>query len=231
MIWAAATGGWGATGGPDARVTLAQISGGGSRRAVMQTMFDGAVALLHGEMGAAGDLFADALRQADRQASDVIVTKLAGLIGQWTADSVMARDRFARVVAQRRAEGLELLHQLGYEQDEISYLALQAWNAALLGNESERRERAESATQRGLATGVGWATREAHLALGRLELGLGNAREAIEHLEQMDPGPFPPTMVLATPEFIDAALRLAEPERARLSLERFEAWAPVSRTR
>jgi len=36
--------------------------------------------------------------------------------------------------------------------------------------------------------------------------------------------------VLATPEFIDAALRLGEPERAQLALERFEAWAPVSRT-
>jgi DNA-binding CsgD family transcriptional regulator len=36
--------------------------------------------------------------------------------------------------------------------------------------------------------------------------------------------------VLGTPEFIDLALRLGEPERAQLALERFEAWAPVSRT-
>jgi DNA-binding CsgD family transcriptional regulator len=262
MIWAAATGGWAASGVAAAHATLAQIGGGGPRRAFMQAMLDGAVALLHGEPVGAGDLFADALTQADGQASDVIVTQLAGLIGQWVADFVPARDRFARVVAQRRAEGsltelagslpllaigemctghvraaheataegLELLHQLGYEQDEISYLALQAWTASLMGRERECRERAESAMQRGLATGVGWASGEAHLALGLLELGLGNAREAIEHFEQMDPGPFPPTTVLATPEFIDAALRLGEPERACLALERFEAWAAVSRT-
>jgi len=262
MIWAAASGGWAASGVPDAHDTLAQILGGGPRRGFMQAMLDGAMALLHGEVAAAGDLFADALTQADGQPSDVIVTQLAGLIGQWTADFVPARDRFARVVAQRRAEGsltelagslpllaigemctghvqaaneataegIELLHQLGYEQDEISYLALQAWHASLIGDELECRGRAESAMQRGLATGVGWATGEAHLALGLLELGLGNAREAIEHLEQMDPGPFPPTTALATPEFIDAALRLGEPERARLALERFEAWAAVSRT-
>jgi DNA-binding CsgD family transcriptional regulator len=63
-----------------------------------------------------------------------------------------------------------------------------------------------------------------------LELGLGNARDALEHLEQVDPGPLPPTTVLATPDLIDAALRLGEPESAQLALERFEAWAPVSRT-
>jgi DNA-binding CsgD family transcriptional regulator len=115
-------------------------------------------------------------------------------------------------------------------QDEISYLALQAWTASLEGNEQACRDHAASVIQRGLSTGVGWAVGEAHLALGLLELGLGNAREAIEHLEQMDPGPLPPTTVLATPEFIDAALRLGESERAQLALERFERWAPVSRT-
>ena len=128
------------------------------------------------------------------------------------------------------AEGLELARQLDYEQDEISYLALQAWTASLTGDEEACRGYSASAIQRGLAAGLGWAVGEAHLALGLLELGLGNAREAIDHLEQTDPGPFPPTMVLATPELIDAALRIGEPDRARLALERLEAWAPVSRT-
>jgi len=262
MIWAAATGGWSASAVPDARATLAEISGGGARRDFMQAMLDGATAVLRGEAGVAGDLFADALMQADNLASDVVVTQLAGLIGQWSADFSPARDRFARVVAQRRAEGsvtelagslpllaigemctghpqaaaeataegLELLHQLGYEQDEISYLALQAWTASLIGDEQACRDYSASTIQRGLATGIGWAVGEAHLALGLLELGLGNAREAIDHLEQMDPGPLPPTTALATPELIDAALRLGEPERAQLAFERFEAWAPVSRT-
>jgi len=262
MIWAAATGGWSASAVPDARAALAQISGGGARRQFMQAMLDGAMALLRGEAATAGDLFADALAEADNVSSDVVVTQLAGLIGQWTADFKPARDRFAHVVAQRRAEGsvtelagslpllaigemctghpqaaavataegLELVHQLGYEQDEISYLALQAWGASLTGDEEACRDYSASTIQRGLATGVGWAVGEAHLALGLLELELGNAREAIDHLEQMDSGPLPPTTALATPEFIDAALRLGEPERAQLAYERFEAWAPVSRT-
>jgi len=262
MIWAAATGGWAASAVPDVSATLAQINGGGPRREFMQTTLDGAMALLRGEAAMAGDMFADALSQADKLASDVIVTQIAGLIGQWTADFTPARDRFARVVAQRRAEGsivelagclpllaigemctghpqaaaeataegLELLRQLGYEQDEISYLALQAWTASLTGDEQACRDYSASTIQRGLTTGVGWAVGEAHLALGLLELGLGNPREAIDHLEQIDPGPLPPTTALATPEFIDAALRLGEPERAQLAFERFEVWAPVSRT-
>jgi DNA-binding CsgD family transcriptional regulator len=262
MIWAAAQGGWAAAAVPDAHDTLAEVRGGGARREFMQAMLDGATALLRGDAALAGDQFDAALRTADTVESDPVVTQLAGLIGQWTADFTPARDRFARVVAQHRAagslnelagtlpllaigemctgrphagfdvtaEGIELLHQLGYAQDEISYIALQAWIAALMGNERDCRDYSEAAIQRGLATGVGWATGEAHLALGLLELGLGNAHEAIEHLEQMEPGPFPPTTALATPEFIDGALRLGEPERAQRALDRLVAWAPVSRT-
>ncbi len=128
------------------------------------------------------------------------------------------------------AEGVELTRQLKYEQDEVTYVALQAWTASLIGDEEACRGYSASAIQRGLAAGLGWAVGEAHLALGLLELGLGNARAAIDHLEQTDPGPFPPTMVLATPELIDAALRLGEPDRARRALKRLEAWAPVSHT-
>jgi DNA-binding CsgD family transcriptional regulator len=132
--------------------------------------------------------------------------------------------------AEVTAEGLELTRQLSFEQAEITYAALQAWTTSLTGDEETCRDQSAAAIQRGLATGLGWAVGEAHLALGLLELGLGNARAAIDHFEQTDPGPFPPTMVLATPEFIDAALRLGESERAQLALKRLETWAPVSRT-
>jgi DNA-binding CsgD family transcriptional regulator len=262
MIWSASHGGWASSGMADAHAALESIRGGGARRGFLQSMLDGAAALLRGDASLAGDLLKEALERADHLRADMVVTRTAGLVGMWIADFTPARDRFARVVAELRAtgsltdlagtlpllaisetctgrvhagqeaaaEGLELLHQIGYEQDEISYLALQAWITALMGKEDECREISESAIRRGLATGVGWATAEAHLALGLLELQLGNPHEAIGHLEQMDPGPFPPTTVLATPEFIDAALRLGEPDRARLALERFEAWAPVSRT-
>jgi DNA-binding CsgD family transcriptional regulator len=71
---------------------------------------------------------------------------------------------------------------------------------------------------------------EAHLALAELELGLGNAAEALEHYEQIGAGPIPPQAMLATPGVIDAARRLGQPERAAPALDRFAAWAPVSQT-
>jgi DNA-binding CsgD family transcriptional regulator len=128
------------------------------------------------------------------------------------------------------AEGLELVRQLGSATDEANYLALHAWITALLGQEEECRQCAAAARRLGLATGHSWAVSEAHLALGELELGLGNAAGAIEHFEQVDPGPFPPSSVLATPGIIDAALRLGQPARAHAAFGRFAAWAPVSRT-
>lgn len=170
----------------------------------------------------------------DRFRRVVAESRAAGLLSELAGDMPLLAiseicTGYAQPGLEAAAEGLELLRQLGYEQDEISYLALQAWISALTGKEEECREIAASAIQRGLATGVGWAVGEAHLALGLLELQLGNSHEALEHFEQMDPGPFPPTMVLATPDFIDAAVRLGELERAHLALRRFEAWAPVSR--
>jgi DNA-binding CsgD family transcriptional regulator len=128
------------------------------------------------------------------------------------------------------AEGRELARELSYENDEISYLALQSWMAALLGDEQECRQLAAEVSRRGLASGVGWTVNETHLALGLLELGLGDPRAALEHLEQLDPSPLPPTKLLATPELIDAALRTGQPERATEALEVFIRWAPVSRT-
>jgi DNA-binding CsgD family transcriptional regulator len=82
--------------------------------------------------------------------------------------------------------------------------------------------------RRGIANGVGWAIINSRVALAELELGLGNAREAIEHLDQLDPSPFPPIAAMATPDYVDAAVRLGEPDRAGPWLDRFADWAPVS---
>jgi DNA-binding CsgD family transcriptional regulator len=262
MVLAAASGAWIADGITGARRMLDQIRDGGDRRVFLRGLLDGARALLDGDAALAREQLSDAMRIEAHLDGDTVMATLAGLFGLWMADYPPARDRFARIAAQHRAEGsltglaealvllaaselcvgrlqagldaaaegLELARQLGYENDEISYLALHAWITALLGREQECRECAAATIRRGLAAGIGWAPSQAHLALGVLELQLGNAAEAIEHFEQMDPGPLPPTALLATPEFIDAALRLGEPEKAALALARFAAWAPVSGT-
>ena len=261
MVLTAASGGWATQGIIDARQVMEGVRGGGGVKDFMHAFLRGGIALRDGDASVAAVRFDEAQKLEARLASP-LVTTMAGVIGMWTANFPSARDRFARLVAQRRAEGslpelalalfllaagemctgriqagfdasaegLELARQIGSLNDEASYLALHAWFMALLGREQECRDCAAVAIRRGLAAGIGSAASEAHLALGELELGLGNAAGAIEQFEQIDPGLFPPTFLLATPELIDAALRLGEPERARVALERFAAWAPVSRT-
>jgi DNA-binding CsgD family transcriptional regulator/tetratricopeptide (TPR) repeat protein len=151
---------------------------------------------------------------------------LAGSLPLLAAAEIAARQ--AREAATTVAEGLELADSLGYENDRTGLLGVEARVAAFQGREDECRESAEAAMRRGVANGVGWAMVNARLALAELELGLGNAREAIEHLEQLDPTPFPPIAAMATPDYVDAALRLGEPARAAERLERFAQWAPVN---
>jgi DNA-binding CsgD family transcriptional regulator len=127
------------------------------------------------------------------------------------------------------AEGLELAGQLGYENDETGLLALKARLEAMRGNEDECRETAQAAMQRSLVNGIGWATKNAHMALAELELGLGNPQLTIEHLEQLDPSPLPPLLMFELPDLIDAALRVGDREKAQEALDRLTAWLPVTR--
>jgi DNA-binding CsgD family transcriptional regulator len=191
---------------------------------VMATMA-GMFGLWMADYPSARDRFARLVAQYRTEGS---ITGLAGALFFLAASELCVSRLQAGFDAA--AEGLELTRQLGYENDEISYLALYAWITALLGKEQECRECAAAAMRRGLAAGHGYAPSEAHLALGILELQLGDAAGAIEHFDQMDPGPFPSIALLATPEYIDAVLRVGEPARAARTLARFAAWAPVSGT-
>ena len=125
-------------------------------------------------------------------------------------------------------EGKEIAERFGWENDVIGSTALQAHVAAQQGREEDCRRLAEEAMQRSLAKGLGWATMHARLALAELELGVGNLREALAHYDHLDADDLIPALPVSTPEIIDAALRLDEPERARSALDHFERWAPVS---
>jgi DNA-binding CsgD family transcriptional regulator len=145
---------------------------------------------------------------------------------------VLAQVGLGRLAAARAtlSDGLELARRLGFDNDEAGLLGGAARVAALEGREDECRAAAEAAIRRGLSTGVTWAAEEAQLALGELELSLGNAREALEHFDQVDPVPLPPVRLLSTGDIIDAALRIGDGERAQRALAELEAWAPVSGT-
>jgi DNA-binding CsgD family transcriptional regulator len=127
------------------------------------------------------------------------------------------------------AEGLELSRQLAYENDETGFLGVQARILALQGDEEGCREVADDALRRSVANGIGWAHRNARLALAELELGLGDPRAALAHFDQLDPAPVPPLVMTATPDLVDAALRAGDRDRAIAATRQFAQWAPVSR--
>jgi DNA-binding CsgD family transcriptional regulator len=217
-------------------------------------VIDGAFALLDGDAKLGGERLRDALAASDAvdngrsgimpafvwlflgdftRATEVtglrdlgMVAPLAGSMPLLAGAEIGAR--LARDASATVADGLELVRSLGYENDEAGLVGVRSRVAAFQGHEEECRASAEEAMRRGIANGVGWATFVARLALAELELGLGNPRETIEHLEQLEWTPFPPAAALATPDYVDAALRLGEPERAAARVERFAGWAPVS---
>ncbi len=156
--------------------------------------------------------------------------------GMWVIVAILPLCALTELAAGRPAvatslvaEGLEIAEQLGFENDKTALLAVGARVAALLGQDEECRQSAEAALKRAAANGVGWAATGARVALAQLELSLGNASEAMNLLEQVEPSLFPPQALLATPDLVDAALRAGEPERAEAALERFASWASLSR--
>jgi DNA-binding CsgD family transcriptional regulator len=127
------------------------------------------------------------------------------------------------------SEALELARQLAYENDETGLLGVQARILAVQGDAQRCREVAQDALRRSVANGIGWATKNAHLALAELELGVGDPRAALGHFDQIDPTPVPPLLAMATPDLVDAAQRAGDLERAAVAAQRFADWAPVSR--
>jgi DNA-binding CsgD family transcriptional regulator len=156
--------------------------------------------------------------------------KLGGQVGSFPL-LILAELGEGRLAAAASSvgEGLDLAEQLGFDNDVTACLALRARVAARQGREAECRADAEAAIRRSLAVGLLWVTEQARLALAELELALGNAAEALEHFEQLDPAPMPPVAPAAAPDVIDAAVRLGDTERARAALDRFAVWVPVTR--
>jgi signal transduction histidine kinase len=134
------------------------------------------------------------------------------------------------VAAALTAEALGIAEQLSFDNDRTACLAVDAGIAALQGREQDCRERAESALRHGTANELGLWTTAARRALAELELGLGNPHEALDQIGRLGPTLFPPEALMATPQLIEAALRVDDRERADQALERFAAWAGIGRS-
>jgi DNA-binding CsgD family transcriptional regulator len=163
------------------------------------------------------------IEQARVQGSAANLAGISPLLGL----GQLGEGRLAAAAATAE-EGIELSQRLGYENDVTGLVALRARVGARRGREADSRADAETAMRRGLATELTYATEQARLALAELELGLGDARAALEHFEQLERRPLPPVAQMATPDVVDAALRIGDRERAQAALDRFEAWSAIS---
>jgi DNA-binding CsgD family transcriptional regulator len=176
----------------------------------------GARALLAGDVTQARENAERAVAEARAGGS---VARLAAALSLLAAAEISARR--VKEAATTVAEALSLVRPLGFDNDEAVLLGLRARIAAFEGREEDCRQDAAAAIRRGVANGIAWATTIARLALAELELGLGNPRAAIEQLDQVHLGARPAMVATASSDYVDAALRLGEPDLAAAGLEQF----------
>ncbi|MGP4047100.1 LuxR C-terminal-related transcriptional regulator [Streptomyces sp. 2A115] len=128
------------------------------------------------------------------------------------------------------AEGLRLAdyYQLAHRAAHLR--AVQAVLAAVQGREEQTRSLAEEALEYTRPRGVGRGTADALWALGLLELGLGRAGAALEHLESAGREAGHPLLAhFLVPDLVEAAVRAGHPERATEPARLLGQWAAAAR--
>ncbi|MFE3148130.1 ATP-binding protein [Streptomyces sp. NPDC059218] len=122
--------------------------------------------------------------------------------------------------ALRLAEAYDLDHRAAHLR------ALLAVLAAVCGEEEHTRELAVPALEYTRPRDVGRGTADALWALGLLDLGLGRAQDALEHLEAARHAVGHPVLTRhLMPDLIEAAVRAGHPERAREPAKQLMSWA------
>ncbi|WP_406157575.1 AAA family ATPase [Streptomyces sp. NBC_01005] len=122
--------------------------------------------------------------------------------------------------ALRLAEAYDLDHRAAHLR------ALLAVLAAVRGEEEATRELAVLALEYTRPRDVGRGTADALWALGLLDLGLGRAQDALEHLEAARHAVGHPILTRhLMPDLIEAAVRAGHPERAREPAKQLMSWA------
>jgi DNA-binding CsgD family transcriptional regulator len=106
-------------------------------------------------------------------------------------------------------------------------LATRASLETVRGRTEEARMAAMEASTLSEAAGSAWGVAECHAALGFLELSLGSAEAAVEHLglaaeiaEQI--GPLEPRLLRGQADYVEALVAMGELDRAGLELARIE---------
>jgi DNA-binding CsgD family transcriptional regulator len=136
--------------------------------------------------------------------------------GQWSS------------AAASLSEGTEIAEQTGQRQVLAHMLSEMALVAALRGDEEECRSAAADARELGSERGLVHVEQTSRWALLALELGRGDAEEALISAREITQRP---VLAWAGLDRIEAAMRAGEQGLAREWLGAFEAWAQASEAR
>ncbi|WP_327352360.1 LuxR C-terminal-related transcriptional regulator [Streptomyces sp. NBC_01304] len=207
------------------RTTLDRIRRAGAARPEELMLLCG-VALSRGQDSAAYEL-ARELSQSQRDSGSAgrLPTTLFFL-----AEGEVFTGRYREAFATAD-EALRLARDTGQAQWVSQSHSVLACLAAAEGDEERCRDHADRALDGGgaatMAPGAPWA----YWALGLLELGLGRPESALGRFDRLTREPMRHHFCAtrSTPDLVEAAVRVAQPERAAEPLERFEAWAARSR--
>ncbi|MFF4894381.1 helix-turn-helix transcriptional regulator [Micromonospora chersina] len=156
---------------------------------------------------------------ADCRRSGMIGWLAFALQDQGFAQGLQGRYGEARATLEA---GLRLATDLGHEHRVIHLTCCLAWVLAHQEDVAGCRARAEDGVRRADDRKLVLAATLGRWALGRLELGQGNADAALEQLERIPPTEFG---ALAAADLVEAAVRSGRPERAGEPLERYLTWA------
>jgi DNA-binding CsgD family transcriptional regulator len=104
---------------------------------------------------------------------------------------------------------------------------LLAYLAAAAGDEARCRKLADDAMTAATAGNVAPGSAWAHWSLGLLDLGGGRVEAALGRLTALAESPawHHVSVMRSTPDLVEAAVRIGEPERAAGPLQRFDQWA------
>jgi DNA-binding CsgD family transcriptional regulator len=210
---------------PPLAVVLAEIDAAGG-------ISDQALAIL-GAAGLARGQDVDAYHLAVRQAARLRETGAAGrlptiLFFIAEIDIFCGRLHAARATV---TEALRLAEDTGQQQWVRQFSSVFAHLEALAGDEEACRSAAAAGlagdAPGAIAPGAPWA----HWSLGLLELGQGRAESALSRFERLTRPPLRHHVcaVRSAPDLVEAAVRIAAPERAAPGFARFAAWAQAVR--
>lgn len=180
-------------------------------------------ALVLGDNAAAQKLAAQAVDAAKGE-GDAVLTPWAL---EFVAHAALRQDRFTEVVTAS-VEGLRLAQVAGQHNSALNHLVMLAVVAAQVGDKDTTVARLAKAADEAATRGLVLPTAMSAWSLACLDLADDRPADALERLRPVITGadgsnPF--VRLMATPQYVEAAVRCRETTVAREALKVFDDWA------